>query len=710
MAKRPPFDQDDNNHASAGNAQVIALLNALGMRLIASEKERAELKEALADLEAKADQGERLFLTLQDRQSKIEAQAQAQLEKIEKAALLADRIEEAIGQQGRMNRRLDKMHQERVQMIRKLERIEETVIETQDALHSKALVLLTDQNVAGQSGKPSLAADGALPPAIKAANDDRPALFGGRVSLRLMATAAVVILGAFCGWAVYDLQKNNLDFRHYAALTGTETASGDKAATRTADVKSVAPAEHPALADIDPPQLTQGEEQNTDNDTDLAAAQDGLPIWREDDATLMARFDEDPDALAAALNAIEPAALPPVSAADAPAAGATEDVAALTRENDAQDIPVATPVIAKTDAFDDFIAGVRKDLPPLAQRIKPDGALPEGIKALEAKAFGGSSEAQHDLAAIYTAGHGGVKTDYARAAAWFTEAAIAGVANARYNLGVLYHQGLGVDKDLARAMGWYGAAAALGHPEAQYNLGIAHIEGIGTPYDPQAAATYFANAAQHGVMEAAYNLGLIHENGLLGAVRPEQALYWYKQAAEKGSPEAQAALDQLAKALGLSPRETEDYIGKAAAEQDALRTPQATPTTIRKSRLENKGAIETLRPEDKIDISEVARYIPPVTGDELAPASVAAAETNNIHAKNHATIAQIQEQLIRLRLYPGPADGLGGPQTEDAIRAYQMANSLPDDGRPSEALLLHLLTNELSDYDGAIGEVGSRIE
>ena len=62
---------------------------------------------------------------------------------------------------------------------------------------------------------------------------------------------------------------------------------------------------------------------------------------------------------------------------------------------------------------------------PLKDRIQPDSALPPVIKQVEAKAYEGVPEAQHDLAAIYTAGHGGVEVNYSKAAAWFQEFAAA---------------------------------------------------------------------------------------------------------------------------------------------------------------------------------------------------------------------------------------------------------------------------------------------
>ena len=199
-------------------------------------------------------------------------------------------------------------------------------------------------------------------------------------------------------------------------------------------------------------------------------------------------------------------------------------------------------------------AAFRADRPegPPTERIEPDTTLPKIAQDIEARGFEGDAEAQHDLAAIYTAGHAGVKTNYARAAEWFTEAAYNNVANAQYNLGVLYHQGLGVQADTQKAIQLYRVAASNGHPEAQYNLGIAHIEGVGADYSPRLATRYFEKAASGGIVEAAYNLGLIQENGLVGEANPDEAIFWYKTAADEGNAQAKQALVQVQKQRKLT--------------------------------------------------------------------------------------------------------------------------------------------------------------
>lgn len=53
-------------------------------------------------------------------------------------------------------------------------------------------------------------------------------------------------------------------------------------------------------------------------------------------------------------------------------------------------------------------------------------------------------------------------------------------------------------------------------------------------------------------------------------------------------------------------------------------------------------------------------------------------------------VQAVQAQLIRLRYLGGPADGLQGPATTNAIVAYERTNGLPVDGVASPALLARL--------------------
>ena len=50
-------------------------------------------------------------------------------------------------------------------------------------------------------------------------------------------------------------------------------------------------------------------------------------------------------------------------------------------------------------------------------------------------------------------------------------------------------------------------------------------------------------------------------------------------------------------------------------------------------------------------------------------------------------ILEVQRALAQLGYYHGPLDGLVGPQTEQAIRWFQSADSLPISGEVNSATL-----------------------
>lgn len=263
--------------------------------------------------------------------------------------------------------------------------------------------------------------------------------------------------------------------------------------------------------------------------------------------------------------------------------------------------------------------------------LSADSSLPEKVKSLEARAFEGIPEAQHDLATLYAAGSS-VPLDYKRAVYWFYQSAQGGIANAHYNLGVMSHQGLGLEQNLEQALIWYKNAAELGHPEALYNLGIAYIEGIGTSQDIERGAGYFKRAAHSGVSQAAYNLGILYESSFMGGVDKSKAQEWYLYAAETGHQDARQAFERLSGATFVNSYDT-------------------SPVSL-------------------------ANKIEPAAG------GLTDADRNRI--------VEIQQHLIARNLLPGEPDGVYGPRTQDAIRSYQSSAGLPVTGRPSETLLDHM--------------------
>ena len=81
--------------------------------------------------------------------------------------------------------------------------------------------------------------------------------------------------------------------------------------------------------------------------------------------------------------------------------------------------------------------------------------------------------------------------DYTQAFEEFRSLAERGLANAQYNLGLMYKKGQGVARNYAKAVEWYAKAAEQGDAEAQFNLGLMYQKGQGVTRN-------YAKRYQHG--------------------------------------------------------------------------------------------------------------------------------------------------------------------------------------------------------------------
>lgn len=81
--------------------------------------------------------------------------------------------------------------------------------------------------------------------------------------------------------------------------------------------------------------------------------------------------------------------------------------------------------------------------------------------------------------------------------------------------------------------------------------------------------------------------------------------------------------------------------------------------------------------------------LPAATAAPAPPALVLAqaAEEAEVDVGDRALIRSLQQALRELGFDPGPIDGLIGPRTRSAVREYQRASGLPDDGRITKPLL-----------------------
>lgn len=209
---------------------------------------------------------------------------------------------------------------------------------------------------------------------------------------------------------------------------------------------------------------------------------------------------------------------------------------------------------------------------------------------------------------------------------WIATAALAGHGGAQLTLGRLYASGEGYARDPQQAFFWISAAAEQGITEAIYELGMMYSRGDGVERSHALAAQWFRKAGEQKHAGALYQLGLIYELGLDYRANPRRALEWYRKAAAAGS--------------------------KAAAEKVRA--------------LESRGTIASA----------------PAPAPAPGPAAPPAAAT-----LSRAEVAELQRLLESLALYPGPANGVPGARTIDAVKLYQQMAGLKADGVLNRKLL-----------------------
>ena len=146
----------------------------------------------------------------------------------------------------------------------------------------------------------------------------------------------------------------------------------------------------------------------------------------------------------------------------------------------------------------------------------------------------GSADAAFDLGWLYQNGLG-VPAEPEQASRWYRRAAEVGHVMAANNLGVLYKNGTGVQRDYAEALRWYRKAADAGNAEAENNIGVMYEDGLGVAQDAEQARRWFTWAAQQGNVSAEVNLGFLYKSRVGVEQDYATALFWFRRAADAGS-------------------------------------------------------------------------------------------------------------------------------------------------------------------------------
>ncbi len=294
------------------------------------------------------------------------------------------------------------------------------------------------------------------------------------------------------------------------------------------------------------------------------------------------------------------------------------------------------------------------DMPPVeAAPTTPVTQAPNGTRnALRNAAAAGNPAAQYEVGLRYARG-GGVPQDYGQAAYWFELAGKQNLAIAQYRLATLFEKGRGVPQDMEKARSWYESAAQAGNVKAMHNLAVIYAEGKGVPQDFAKAGQWFLAAADHGLADSQYNVAVLFERGLGVSEDLPEAFKWFSVAAANGDE-------------------------GAAARRDAIAEQMDANTLV-----DAKLAAQTWSPK---------RGDPIANGNltslgNWSNASLTSTDGASSAPQASAEIAKAQRLLRDLGYQPGPADGLMGPRTRDAISDFQRTAGLTVTGAVDTKLL-----------------------
>jgi len=108
--------------------------------------------------------------------------------------------------------------------------------------------------------------------------------------------------------------------------------------------------------------------------------------------------------------------------------------------------------------------------------------------------------------------------------------------------------------DYKEAVKWYTKSADRGYAQAQFELGFCYAEGLGVTKDEKEAVKWYIKAAEQGVAQAQENLAISYNNGQGVTKNEKEAVKWWTKAAAQGNEYAKERLEDIDaqnKAAGL---------------------------------------------------------------------------------------------------------------------------------------------------------------
>jgi TPR repeat protein len=185
-------------------------------------------------------------------------------------------------------------------------------------------------------------------------------------------------------------------------------------------------------------------------------------------------------------------------------------------------------------------ASSRRAMYQLGRAYAANKQVADAISAYRKAADKGSTSAMVELGVMFGTG-AGVPKDEAQARKLFERAAEAGNPRGITNLAAISNTG-GAAADPVKSRAMLMRAAEKNSAEAQYQLGLMYADGIGGPQDDVAARSLFEKAAAQDHAGALERMGEFAQSGRGGPQDSTAAKAYYERAIALGNEDAKDAL------------------------------------------------------------------------------------------------------------------------------------------------------------------------
>lgn len=296
-------------------------------------------------------------------------------------------------------------------------------------------------------------------------------------------------------------------------------------------------------------------------------------------------------------------------------------------------------------------------------------------------------------------------SNYGTAFQEFQASAGRGDPASQFMLGQLYQEGQGVRRDSVKAHMWYGLAAGQGQTKAlqamqtlertMTSTQIADARTMARQWEASQGGSptvaFSVRNTQSALNALGYNAGPV--DGIMGP-STRSAIRTYQS--DRGLPVngnvSRDLFDRIQADLGggsgggtVAPEPTVSASVIADTQSELRQRGYDVPAVSGTLDAKTQAAIRAYQEQSGLRVTGQA-------SEQLLARLQASEGPGDTQSQQHL-VRTVQAELNDLGYNGGPADGVYGPSTRSAVRAYQSDNSLPITGEVTQSLLVHLQQN-----------------